>query len=411
MAISRQHKFSVERSLRLAIDCRLSAHGMERPAAGNSHHRSEITILKSPTSRWGFRYVVGILRMPSPVAAKKRCHSRAAVTARGACLLHGFTLVELLVVIAIIGILIALLLPAVQAARAAARRTECSNNFKQVGLALHSFLSANKTFPEGQLYNSKGRWTSECGERPLEMRAYSFTWSLFIIPYMEQESLYDLFDLQVGNGSMITNASGYSNFELGAKRISTYSCPDDPQDEELVTCCSTGTNGTSQYEDIAHISMCAVADTDDFTCNGIFPKRMGKDMGNQISTENANGAFGNYRGARPAEFTDGTSHTLFVGEVLGGGQQTYQGHYWTNHNLMDTADGINGANTVVGGVWPVPPSGNEAYRFTGFASYHTGGCHFLFGDGSVTFLSETISPGVLAALTTRSGGEADSSIE
>jgi prepilin-type N-terminal cleavage/methylation domain-containing protein/prepilin-type processing-associated H-X9-DG protein len=317
----------------------------------------------------------------------------------------GFTLVELLVVIAIIGILIALLLPAVQAAREAARRSQCSNNFKQIGLAIHNYAAMRKSFPAGQYYNQSSRWTAPCGPREAALPYGSFSWSTIILPLIEEAQVGAQLDLKTSIGDMAVGPSGVSNFKLGATHFSVYRCPDDPQSAELVTCCSSGNNGSDPKQDVSHTSMCAVADTDDHTCNGIYPKPFGGNGGPGVATQFSNGAFGNYRGARPAQIGDGTSKTLFIGEVLGAGSQTFEGHHWASYNLLDTFDGINGANTVIGGTWPTPAIATEGYRFTGFASRHPGGCHFVFGDGHVAFLNETMSQTTLRALTTRAGGE------
>ena len=101
-----------------------------------------------------------------------------------------FTLVELLVVIAIIAILIALLLPAVQAARESARRVQCSNHFKQVGLALHNYHTAIGSFPPGMI-GWDSRWSSSCGPKGSGSYYIGFGWSSFILPYLEQQNLYD----------------------------------------------------------------------------------------------------------------------------------------------------------------------------------------------------------------------------
>jgi prepilin-type N-terminal cleavage/methylation domain-containing protein len=321
---------------------------------------------------------------------------------------RGFTLVELLVVIAIIGILIALLLPAVQAAREAARRAQCSNSFKQVGLALHNHHSAKKRNPPGTSYNLNLYWDpATCGPNPFtsgKAPLHNYSWSGLLLPYVEQTAVATIFNYQDDALSPAANGAGMTNFAISGTPIPTYLCPNDPQNGELVSCCSNRWNGATEPEDVAHISMCAVVDTYDFTCSsGVIPKFFGGGGGATVNATYGNGAFGNFYGARiPKDFPDGSSKTLAVGEVLGAGSRTFSGHYWTSHNLLDTADGINGINTIVGGAWP----SSGGFRATGFASRHPSGCQFLRVDGSVVFLAETISQKVLQALTTRGGGEA-----
>jgi prepilin-type N-terminal cleavage/methylation domain-containing protein len=131
----------------------------------------------------------------------------------------GFTLVELLVVITIIGILIALLLPAVQAAREAARRMQCSNNFKQVGLALHNYHSVKGCFPAGDYYYVYSTPSST---------SFCFGWSTYLLPYMEQEGLYNNIDFggQWGYAtSTLKSGQGMSNLAVSATIIPGYLCP------------------------------------------------------------------------------------------------------------------------------------------------------------------------------------------
>ena len=123
----------------------------------------------------------------------------------------GFTLVELLVVIAIIGILIALLLPAVQAAREAARRSQCTNNLKQIGLALQNYHDTFKTFPPVSIFGQAG---------PYPQRAYHHTWCTAILPFMEQQPLYDSVDLRLP-------AWGASKQAIVGTVVPAFLCPSD----------------------------------------------------------------------------------------------------------------------------------------------------------------------------------------
>jgi prepilin-type N-terminal cleavage/methylation domain-containing protein/prepilin-type processing-associated H-X9-DG protein len=303
---------------------------------------------------------------------------------------RAFTLVELLVVITIIGILIALLLPAVQAAREAARRIQCSNQFKQVALALHNYHAAQGTFPPGMI-QWDGRWSSGCGPRGTPSTYHGWSWGAFILAYLEQKNVHDAIDFDGWYSSS-------QNRQPGATRIEAFLCPSDPQDGELVGCCSGWQVGGHSLEDVRMTNMAGVADSEDWTCNGI--------AANQYSVND--GMMGEREGARIRDVRDGTSHTLFVGEVTGGGRGSYRAHFWVSWDLLDTRDGINGPFSVPGGDWAPDesPSGTyTGFRDTGFSSYHPGGCHFALADGSVHFLTENLASQVLVALTTRAGGE------
>ena len=317
--------------------------------------------------------------------------------------LHGFTLVELLVVIAIIGILIALLLPAVQAAREAARRMQCCSNFKQVGVGMHNYHSAMKTFPPGNII-----WGfAACNPAPRGAAAGQYVgwgWGTYILPYIEQQMIYDQFDFSksgVWNSGLLDqtpNPNGPSNFAVGANRIAAYLCPSDPQGGSLCGFTSSGHNGTHSSEDFRQTNMAGIADPVDWSCDGYYATQFPDVLG----------VMGERLGAKVSDITDGTSHTLMVGEVTGGGPGKFSGPVWNYSDSIDTADGINGPYTI--------PGGATSYNnlLNGASSYHPGGCHFLFCDGSVQFITEDISSGVrpdgetptvLYSLTTRNGGE------
>lgn len=281
---------------------------------------------------------------------------------------HGFTLVELLVVIAIIGILVGLLLPAVQAAREAARRSQCLNNFKQVGLALHTFHDVYRELPMGQAADG-------CTPYSTVEEDARWAWGAMILPYLEQSSLYDEID-QADNP--------HDQPDILRTVIDTYLCPSDPQGDELV-------NFTVFIadDDAARTNMDASIDSVNYKCSG-------QDVKSAVN--NPDGAFANWTNYRLADITDGLSNTIFIMEVTGGGNGSKNGHPWGILNSNDTAGGINGPNTY---------PGDRTYSFhdSGPSSYHPGGCHFLLGDGSTQFVAENIAADVLAALTTRNGGE------
>ncbi|MBN2022676.1 MAG: DUF1559 domain-containing protein [Pirellulales bacterium] len=300
----------------------------------------------------------------------------------------GFTLVELLVVIAIIGVLIALLLPAVQAAREAARRSQCANNLKQIALALAAYETAHGLFPPSRLgYDDSGRPEKDLvGTSAL----------VLILPQMGQQPLYDQFDFD--NGLWVLNQPGYSwlaptspNRAGIAARPASYVCPSDesrpfserPQDP-LTHWGLTDAAAVASYATVA----------------GSY----GAGGGTSLMKYDNNGVF-YYRGDHSADdVTDGLSRTMFVGEVVES-HTTNSSNVWTKGNReLDTHRSTsNPLNT-----WPGEGVIITAYgwRVNGaFASRHPGGANFAFGDGHVDFLEENISLDAYQALSTRDGGE------
>ena len=310
---------------------------------------------------------------------------------------HGFTLVELLVVIAIIAILIALLLPAVQAAREAARRIQCTNNFKQIGIALHNYHAGVGTFPYGTLWCDTNN--PDCLK--FSRMFFGLGWSSLILPFAEQGLVHDQFDYSSGAYQIWSG----SNIDVGANRIGMYVCPSDPQDELI----NVGSDGSRTF-DWWKTNAGGVADSDSAWVQGQFlqyPIRFGDGMMLNVDAMRVRNVF------------DGTSNTLFVGEVTGGEPgynpnlqscpyglppHDIDGWVWVHGPMFTTGLGINGVNTMPG-EGSYDRCGGEA----GFSSYHPGGAHFLRVDGSVHFESENIDQAILAALTTRAGGEVISS--
>ena len=308
---------------------------------------------------------------------------------------RGFTLVELLVVITIIGILIALLLPAVQAAREAARRVQCMNNFKQIGIAIHNYHSAFNCFPPGNLWldNRTHVYPGQQPPPPRDLYAGP-SWSGFIIPYIEQAQVYDQYDFTLPPQGASSYAGIYAgdNILVGRQRISAYCCPSDPQDELIWV--GTDQNSPPRFPDGIiwwwKTNAGGVADS----YSAFLPNQV-----NQLPIMMGDGMLMGVKSIQISDVADGTSHTLLAGEITGGESGSKMAEVWADGNIFSTRPGINGLGTIPGeGVY-------DRSIENGFSSFHPGGCHFLLVDGSIQFIFQSISPAVLKALTTRAGGE------
>jgi len=301
---------------------------------------------------------------------------------------NGFTLVELLVVIAIIGVLVALLLPAVQSAREAARRMQCSNHLKQMGLAVHNYESAHGVFPPG------GITVGPCCGVPS-----GANWAIAILPYMEKQALYDLYDFTAFNEDPANQAARET-------QVSTYVCPSDIETDELDTPRSGPGSGVlyrrGSYRAVSGRS------------NG---------LGWFDDNNSASNLPYNWRGplhttgrsttALPltqesfASIRDGASNTLMFGEMVTTTQKrrrTFWAYTYTSYNQSSITPL---ARAFIGDydecVDLAPADDGPCKR--AWASFHLGGLLFGVCDGSVRFIGESVDLFLLAELATIDGGE------
>jgi len=330
-------------------------------------------------------------------------HSKACAPQRRAFRrsLHGFTLVELLVVIAIIGILIALLLPAVQSAREAARRMQCANNLKQIGLALLSHESAHKQFPPGRLGCDATTGEAPCNNIPQEDRVGPSAF-VMVLPYLEQKALYDAFAIdQFKGGPWLTAIGGdtswISRYEAAlAERPPVFSCPSSRSEP----CCEV-------YDGVV-VGMSHTFPADTCAATGDYALCMGT-KGPSYGSSYTNVKYGNtgaflyIRGLKVRDFSDGLSSTIFVGETHTTHLKDHELVWSLGYRHSSLRSTENPINTPAG-----QGSVITLYdrRLNGaFGSEHPGGAQFVFGDGHVSFLSETINLNTYRFLSTRSGGE------
>ena len=210
-----------------------------------------------------------------------------------------------------------------------------------------------------------------------------------LLPYMEQTAAYDQYNFSLGMYGIYAG----KNELVGKNRIAAYCCPSDPQDEPITI--GTSVNGTRYFPDgvIRWWKSNAAGVIDTVTAFG-----PGGNASNERNT-NGDGMLMVGKPIRVADVADGTSNTLFVGEVTGGGPGSTNGRFWAEFNMSSTIFGINRAGSM--------PGDGVFNRFTndGFSSYHPGGCHFLMADGSTQYVSENIDQHLLFALTTRNGAK------
>lgn len=296
----------------------------------------------------------------------------------------GFTVIELLVTIAIIAVVVALLLPAVQSARESARRMQCKNNLKQIGLALSMYHDAVGTLPPG-----RNSWNLG-------------TWQVSLLPYVEQTAFYNSYQ-------QVEDYMSPANLAVTRKRFNIFSCPSDYERTPL-------------NEVTAHNYACNYGNTDlyqDVTFHGIpFGGAPFSDIGVD-PTDPGRG----HSTVRLADLIDGTSNTILVAEVVQGAGADLRGFTWYGPSSgFTTFLGPNSKSPDVltfpdQCVYPFstnPPCTDETDPnnpsvLLGARSRHTGGVHVVMGDGSVKFIGDSIDLNTWRALSTSQGNEVVSS--
>ncbi|MFP6670569.1 MAG: DUF1559 domain-containing protein [Pirellulaceae bacterium] len=284
----------------------------------------------------------------------------------------GFTLIELLVVISIISLLMSLLLPAVQSAREAARRLWCSNNLRQIGLALHMYHDTTRGLPPGWI------GTHPASGAPWAKGPSGFAWGTMLLPYLEEQNIVNT---EINFALPIMHS--YHN-RVRMHRVENYICPSDAADTHFYLKAQGNANKTIAELAVANYVAC-FGTRELHTCQRLRPGQICR----------SDGAFFHNSHIRFNRFVDGMTNTIIVGE---------RSSKWGYSTWTGVIPGGQDAFARVLGIADHPP-GNAHFHVDDFSSYHKGGSMFLFGDGGVQMLTTEIDNYIFRGLATLNGGE------
>ena len=298
---------------------------------------------------------------------------------------RGFTLVELLVVIAIIGILIALLLPAVQAAREAARRMQCTNHLKQWGLAMHNYHTAHNSL---SYPNSRNGASAGCGS----LATHPISWPPPLWPYIEQQPLYDQYDFNLPFHHPYNQPGGTGNEPVVMVQLAEYFCPSDRNGMWLPPADSHTRSRGNYVLNWGAADFCQ--DTATYPDYRLSP-------------------FGPNRTSKFRDFLDGLTNTMLMSEVI---QARVDGDFDFRGDILNddvTCAQFMTLNTPNAGVdsnicvdlQRPAPCQRTSPRHAAARSKHPGGVNVVFGDGSVHFIGDSISLYIWQAMGSSEGGE------